>query len=161
MSDTLQLHGLQHTRLPCPSPSPKACLLKLISLSQCCHPTVCPLLSPPPPAFNLSQHQGLFQWVSSSHQMAKILELQLQHQIFKWIFRTDFLSEWLVWSPYNPKDSQESFSMPQFESISSSVFCLLYGPTLTSMYDYWQKQALTIQTFVNKVMSLPFNTLSR
>ena len=51
----------------------------------------CPLLSPSPPAFNLSQHEGLFQWVSSSHQVAKVLELQLQHQSFQWIFRTDFL----------------------------------------------------------------------
>ena len=49
-----------------------------------------PLLSPSPPAFNLSQHQGL-QWVSSSHQVARILEFQLQHQSFQWIFRTDFL----------------------------------------------------------------------
>ena len=50
-----------------------------------------PLPSPSPPAFNLSQTQGLFKWVSSSHQMAKILEFQLQHQSFQWIFRTDFL----------------------------------------------------------------------
>ena len=50
-----------------------------------------PLSSPSPPAFNLSQHQGLFEWVSSSHQMAKVLEFQLQHQSFQWIFRTDFL----------------------------------------------------------------------
>ena len=49
-----------------------------------------PLSSPSPPAFNLSQHQGLFQWVSSSHQVAKVLEFQLQHQSFQWIFRTDF-----------------------------------------------------------------------
>ena len=49
-----------------------------------------PLLSPSPPAFNLSQHQGLFKWVSSSHQVAKVLELQLQHQSFQWIFRVDF-----------------------------------------------------------------------
>ena len=49
-----------------------------------------PLSSPSPPALNLSQHQGLFQ-VSSSHQVAKVLELQLQHQSFQWIFRTDFL----------------------------------------------------------------------
>jgi len=49
------------------------------------------LSSPSPPAFNLSQHQGLFQWVSSSHQVAKVLELQLQHQFFQWIFRIDFL----------------------------------------------------------------------
>ena len=50
-----------------------------------------PLLSPSLPAFNLSQHQGLFQWVSSLHQVAKVLEFQLQHQSFQWIFRTDFL----------------------------------------------------------------------
>ena len=50
-----------------------------------------PLSSPFPPSFNLSQHQGLLQWVSSSHQVAKILEFQLQQQSFQWIFRTDFL----------------------------------------------------------------------
>ena len=49
-----------------------------------------PLLSPSP-AFNLSQHQGLFQWVSAFHQVAKVLEFQLQHQSFQWAFRTDFL----------------------------------------------------------------------
>ena len=50
-----------------------------------------PLLSPSPPDFNLSQHQDLFQWVSSSHQVARVLELQLQHQSFQWTFRTDLL----------------------------------------------------------------------
>ena len=50
-----------------------------------------PLLPPSPPTFNLSQHQGLFQWVGSLHQVAKVLELQLQHQSFQWIFRVDFL----------------------------------------------------------------------
>ena len=47
--------------------------------------------SPSPPALSLSQHQSLFQWVSSSQQVAKVLELQLQHQSFQWIFRTNFL----------------------------------------------------------------------
>ena len=50
-----------------------------------------PLSSPTPPAFNLSQHQGLFRWVSSSHQVAKVLEFQLQHQSFQWTPRTDLL----------------------------------------------------------------------
>ena len=50
-----------------------------------------PLSFPSPPDFNLSQHEGLFQWVDSSHQVAKVLELQLQQQSFQWIFRTDFL----------------------------------------------------------------------
>ena len=50
-----------------------------------------PLLPPSPLALNLSQHQGLFQWVSSSHQVAEVLELQLQHQSFQWLFRVGFL----------------------------------------------------------------------
>ena len=50
-----------------------------------------PLLSPSPSAFNSSQHQGLFKWVTSLHQVAKVLEFPLQHQSFQWIFRTDFL----------------------------------------------------------------------
>ena len=50
-----------------------------------------PLSSPSPPTFNLFQHQGPFQWVSSLHLVAKVLECQLQHQSFWWIFRTDFL----------------------------------------------------------------------
>ena len=59
----------------------------------------CPLSSPSPPAFNLSQNQGLFQWVSSLHQVAKVLKLQLQHQSSQWIFRIDFHYDWLVLSP--------------------------------------------------------------
>ena len=55
----------------------------------------CPLSSPSPPAFNLSQHQGLFQWVGFSHQMAKVLKLHPQHQSFQWIFRVYFL--WIDW----------------------------------------------------------------
>ena len=50
-----------------------------------------PLSSTSSPVLNLSQHQGLLQWVSSSHQLAKVLEFQLQHWSFHWIFRTDFL----------------------------------------------------------------------
>ena len=61
-----------------------------------------PLLSPSSPAFNLSQHQGLFQWVSSSQQVAKVLEFQLQHQPFQWTFRTDFFQDGLAGSPWSP-----------------------------------------------------------
>ena len=73
-----------------------------------------PLSPPSAPPFNLSQHQGLVQWVSSLHQVAKVLELQ--HQSFQWIFRTDFLKNWLVGSPCSPRDSQESSPTPQFKS---------------------------------------------
>ena len=120
-----------------------------------------PLLSPSPPAFNLSQHQGLFQWVNSSHQVAKVLEFQLQHPFFQWIFRADFLYDWLVWSPCSPRDSQEYSPTPQFKSINSSALSFLYSPTLTSIRDYWKTIALTQRNFVGKVMSLLFNMLSR
>ena len=65
-----------------------------------------PLLSPSPTAPNPSQHQGLFQWVSSSHQVAKVLEFQLQHQSFQWTPRTDLLQDGLVGSPCSPRDSR-------------------------------------------------------
>ena len=86
-----------------------------------------PLSSTSPYTFNLSQHQGLFKWVSSSHQVAKVLEFQLQHQSFQWTPRTDLLWDGLVGSPYSPRDSQES-SPTQFKSINSSAFSFLYSP---------------------------------
>ena len=67
MSDSLQPHGLQHDRLPCPSPAPRVYSNSCPS-SRWCHPTISSLS---PPALNLSQHQGLFKWVSSSHWVAK------------------------------------------------------------------------------------------
>ena len=97
-----------------------------------------PLSPPSPPAFNLSQLQGLFQRVSSSKQVAKVLELHLQHQFFQWIFRTDCLQDWLVASPCSPRDPQESSLTPQFKSINSLALSFLYSPTLTSIHDYWK-----------------------
>ena len=61
-----------------------------------------PLSPSSPPFRNLSQHQGLFQWASSSHHVDKVPELQLHNQSFQWIFRADFLKDWLVWSPCYP-----------------------------------------------------------
>ena len=79
-----------------------------------------PLSSPSFPAFNLSQHQGLFQWVSSLHQVAKVLEFQFQHPFFQWIFRIDFLQDWLVWCSFSSRDSQESSPTPQFTPLRFS-----------------------------------------
>ena len=73
-----------------------------------------PLSSLSFPALNLSQHQGIFQWVSSLHQVAKVLEFQLQHQSFQWTPRTDLLQDGLARSPCSPRDSQES-STPQLK----------------------------------------------
>ena len=69
-----------------------------------------PLLFPSPLAFNPSQHQGLFKWVSSSHQMAKLLEFQLQHQSFQWIFRTVFPLGRIGWISLQSKGLLRVFS---------------------------------------------------
>ena len=98
-----------------------------------------PLSSPSPPALNLSQHQGLFKWVSSSHQVAKVLELE--HRSFQWKFRIDFLWDWLVWSPCSPSDSQKSSPTPQLKSINSSALFLLCGLVLTYIQDYWKNRS--------------------
>ena len=139
LSNSLRRHGLQHNRLPCPSLSPgvssHSCLL-----SQWCHPTISSSVIPSSfSALTLSQHQGFFQWVNFSHQVAKWLELQ--HQSFQWIFRVDFLQDWLVWSPCCPRDSQESSPAPHLEIINSLTLNLLYGPTLTSVHDYWENHS--------------------
>ena len=100
-----------------------------------------PLSSPSPPTFNLSQYQGLFQWVNSSHQVAKVLVFQLQHQSSQWIFRTDLLYDGLVGSPCSPRDSQESSPTPQFKTINSLELGFLYSPTLTFICDYWKNHS--------------------
>ena len=117
-----------------------------------------PLSSPSSPAFYLSQHQGLFQWVGSLHQVAKVLELQ--HQSYQWIF-----SEWKSMNDFLAvQRTLKSSPTPQFK-ILNSVLSLLHGPTLTSIHDYWKNHSLTIWTFVGKIigkiMSVLFNTLSR
>ena len=97
VSSSLWPHGPQHARPLYPSSTPGV-YSNSCPLSWWCHPTISSS-SPSPPTLNLSQHQGLFQWVSCSHQVAKVLEFQLQHQSFQWIFRTDFLRGGLVGCP--------------------------------------------------------------
>ena len=101
-----------------------------------------PLSSPSPSAPNPSQHQGLFQWVNSSHEVAKVLEFQLQHQSFQWTTRTNLLQDGLVGSPGSPRDSQESSPTPQFKSIYSSALSFLHSPTVTSIHDHWKNHSL-------------------
>ena len=103
-----------------------------------------PQSSPSSPAPNPSQHQSLFQWVNSSHEVAKVLEFQLQHQSFQRNPRADLLQNGLVGSPCSPRDSQESSptpQSPQFKSINSLALSLLHSPTLTSVHDYWKNHS--------------------
>ena len=101
-----------------------------------------PLLSPSSPAPNPSQHQSLFQWVNTSHEVAKVREFQLQHHSFQRNPRADLLQNGLVGSPCSPRDSQESSPTPQFKGINSSALSLLHSPTLTSIHDHWKNHSL-------------------
>ena len=87
-------------------------LLKLMSIKPVMpsnHLVICcPLLLLP----SIFPGMSLFHWVSSSHQVAKVLKLQFQPQSFQWIFRVDFLWDWLVWSPCSPGDFQEPSPAP-------------------------------------------------
>ena len=137
VSYSLQPHELQHAKLPSPSlppgvdsnscPFSRWCCLTISSVTTF---SSCP---------QAQKHKCLFQWVGSSHQMAKVLEFQLQHQsvlsmnIQGWfpLGLTDLASLY-------PRDSQESSPASQFEKINSLVISLFYGPTRTSIHDYWE-----------------------
>ena len=118
-----------------------------------------PLSSPSLPIFSLSQYQDLFQWISYSHQVAKILELQ--HQSFQWIFRlSSFRMDWLdllaVQGTLKSLLQHHSLKAPIFWH-SAFFMVQLSHPYMTTR----RTIGLTIQTFVNKVISLLFNMLSR
>ena len=95
------------------------------------------LLLPPTPPIRVFSNESVL-----CHQVAKVLEFQLQHQSFQWTPRTDLLQDGLVGSPCSARDSQEPSPTPQFKSINSSVLNLLYSPTLTSIHDHWKNYSL-------------------
>ena len=118
-----------------------------------------PLSSPSPPAFNLSQHQGLFQWVSSSYQVSKVLEFQLQHQSFQRTPRTDFLKDVLVGSPCSQGTLK---SLLQHQSSKASIhLCSAFFIVQLSRPHMTTGKTITLTrwTFVGKIMSLLFNML--
>ena len=160
MPNSLWPHGLQHARVPCPSTTRRV-YSNSCSLSRWCHLTISSSVVHFSSAFNLSQHQGLFKWVSSLHQMAKVLEFQLQHQSFQWIFRTDFLK----------MDSLDLLAVQgtlnsliqNHSSTASILWCSAFfmfqfsHPYMTT----GKGIALTRQTFIGKIMSLLFNMRPR
>ena len=132
MSDTSWPHGPQHARPPCPSPTPGV-YSNSYSLSQWCYPTISSsvilfsfcLRSFPASGF------FFFQWVDSSHQVAKVLELQLQHQFFQYSGLISFRIAGLI--SFAIQGTLKSPSAPQFESFNSLALSLLYGhPYMTT-----------------------------
>ena len=161
MPNSLRPYELQQDRLPCSLLFPGICS-NSCPLSQWCHPTISSSVSPSPPALNVSQHQGLFQWVSSLHQVAKVLELQLKHQSFQLNIQGWFplrLTDLIVLSN-GPSRVFSSTTNQKHQFFSThSVFFMgqLSHPYMTTR----KTIALTIWTFVGKVIPLLFNTLSR
>ena len=120
------IRGLQHTRPPCPLPTPGV-YSNSCPLSRWCHPTISSSVVP------FSTHLQSFP-ASGSFQMSQLFapggqNIGLQHQSLQWIFWTDFLSDGLVGSLCSPRDSQESSPTPQFKSINSSALSFFYSPT--------------------------------
>ena len=160
MSHSLQPHEPQHARPPCPSPTPRVYSNSFHWVSDAIQPSH-PLSSPSPPALNLSEHQGLFKWVSSSHQVAKY-----------WSFSFNI-------SPSNEHPGVISLRMDRLDLLavqgtlksllqhhSSKASILLWSALfivqLSHPYMTTRKTiALTRWTFVDKLMSLLFNMLSR
>ena len=140
MSNSLWPHESQHTRPPCPSPTPGVHSNSCPS-SRWCHPAIsssvvpffsCPQSLPASDSFSMSQ---LFTWGSQSiwvSALASVLPMNTQD----WCF-----SEWTSWSPCSPRDSQESSPAPQFKSMNSSLLSFLPSPTLTSRHDHWNLQS--------------------
>ena len=146
VSSSLRPYGRQHSRLACPSLSPGACS-NSCPLNWWCHPTILSSVIPFSSCFNLSQHRGLFQWVSSSHEVAQVLEFQ--HHSFQRNPRADLLQNGLVGPPCSPRDSQESSPTPQLKSINSSALSFPHSPTLTSIHDHcYTHQKITLELVV-------------
>ena len=134
VSDSLQLMDCSTPGLPVYYQFPEFTQTHAHQVSDAIQPSH-PLPSPSPPAINLSQYQGLFSKVSSLYQVAKVLEFQLQHQSFQWIFRTGWIS-------FQSKGLSKVFcKTPQFKSINFLVLSFIYSPTLTSIHDYWKNHS--------------------
>ena len=111
-----------------------------------------PLSLPSASALNLSQNQALFQLVGSSLQVARVLELQLQHQFFQWILRVNFLEDWLVWSLCCLRDSQASSQAPQVKA--SILWCSAFFTVQLLHHYLLKKQVLLDKPWLGLYMDL-------
>ena len=141
VSDFLWPHGLQHARLPCPSPAPRD-YSNSCPLSWWCHWTISSSVVPfssCPQSFPASESFQMSQFFTSGGQSIGVSAstLVLPVTIQDW-----FPLGLMVGSPCSPRDSQEPSPTPQFKSISSSVLSFLHSPTLTSIHDYWKNHSL-------------------
>ena len=166
MSESLQPHGLQHARLPCPSLSPWV-YSSLCPLSRWCHPTTsssvtpfspCPQSSPASASFPMRLDLPI-RWPKYWHFRFSFSPSNEYSGLIS--FRMDWLDLPAVQETLKSLfQYQSTASCWQLKSINSSALSLLYGLTPTSIHGYWKNHSLDYN-FVGKLMSLPFNTLSR
>ena len=126
---TVQPHGLQHARLPCPSPTPGVYLNSCLSCWWC-HPTISSSVIPFSFCLQSFPASGSFPMSCSSHQVAKVLEFQLQHRSFQWTEIQGLISFRMDWLDLLAVQGTLKSLLQQFKSINSSALSLLYGPTL-------------------------------
>ena len=139
MFNSLQPHELHHFGLLWPPLSPRVCA-NSGPLSQWCSLTMPSSVIPVSFCFQASPASGVFQWVSCLHQVANVLELQLQQWSFQRKYKVDlFRIDWF--DLLDVQGTQASSPAPQFKNINSLVLSLLYGPTLLSVHDYWKKHS--------------------
>ena len=139
MSDSLWQYGLQHIGFPVLHHLLELAQTHVHWVSDAIQPSH-PLSSPSPPALHtpsfLASGSFLISWFCISG--GQSIEASTSVSVLAGEFKVNFLQDWLLWSPYGPRDSQESSATPQFKSVNSSVLSFLYHPTLTSIYDYWK-----------------------
>ena len=149
VSNSFRPHRLQHARLPCPSPSPGACFSSC-PLSRWCHPTTLPSVVPFSclQSFPASASFPISQLFPSGGQSIGASAWVLPMNIQGW-FPLGFTGMICLLS----KGLSRVFSTPQFKSINSSALSLPYGPTLTSIHDYWKYHQFSSVQFSRSVVS--------
>ena len=140
MSNSLQPHGLQHIRLPCPSTTPRV-HSNSSPLSQWCHPAISSAVFPFSSCLQSFPESGSFQTSQFFASGSQSIGVSASASVLPMNIREWFPKDRLVRSPCSPRDSQESFPAPQFKSINSSALTFLYSPTLTSIHDYWKNHS--------------------
>ena len=139
MSDSLQPHGLQHTWPPCPSPTPRAYSDSSL-LSRWCQPTILSSVVPLSSCFQSLPASGSFPMTQFFASGGQNIGVSGSASVLPIIIQEGFPLR-LTGSLCSPRDSQESSPTPQFKRINSLALCFLYGPTLTSIHDYWKKHS--------------------
>ena len=136
-SDSLHPHRVQHAWLPCPSPSPGACS-NSCPLSRWCHPTISSSVIPFSSCLQSFPASGSFQMSQLFASGGQSTGVSASTSVLPMNTKDWSPLGWIGWISFSPRDSQESSPTPQYKSINSLALSFVYGPTLTTVHDYWK-----------------------